>query len=441
MTEPTEPTGPTEPHDPVGEAAGPRRHVVFVTWKAGNAPAFEAAKRLGHHVTLVRSLLMEQSQNIDFTTSPYARFVDDVHVLKDATDADALRARVLEIHRERPVDGFVATVDALVVPVAWIAEEIGVPFTDARAAEAAKQKNRCREILAAAGIDSTRHAVVTDFEEAAAFAASTGYPVVVKPARGSGSEGVHVVADEDRLREVLGQVAADGSHQAGVLVEEYLSGRFVSAELGLARGRFLRLAVSERSTWHRHEALETGTTIPAGISAADHDRVMEFAEAVVGAVGLGLGVFHVEIMLGDDGTPRLIELNPRLMGSCLPNLFRLAGGADIFDLLVRIHLNEEIERGPTAFDRYATVRWFGAADTAPNPGRVPDLAWAAAEYGDHLHALTVRFPEGDMLRPCRGNLGNFGEVQVVHPDRAESIRIAEEIVARTARRLGIEVTG
>ncbi|KRV49143.1 phosphoribosylglycinamide formyltransferase [Wenjunlia vitaminophila] len=429
----------TQPREPERSRNSPK-HVVFVTWKAGNAPAFEAAKRLGHRVTLIRSLQMEKSQNIDFDASPYGPFVDQVHVLEDATELDALRARVLDVHRECPVDGFVATVDALVEPVSKIAEEIGVPFTRARGAEAAKQKDRCREILAAAGVDSTRHAVVSGLPEALEFARGTGYPVVVKPARGSGSEGAHVVADEQRLREVVEQATGNDSYRAGILLEEYLSGRFVSAELGLSHGRFLRLAVSERTTWHRHEALETGTTIPAVISAEDHDRVMAFAEAAVSALDLGLGIFHVEVMIGDDGRPRLIELNPRIMGSCLPNLFRLAGGGDIFELLVRVHLDEEIDWGTTAFTHYATVRWFGAAERTPKPDRVPDLGWATAEYGESLHSLTVRFPEGDVLHPCRGNLGNFGEVQVVHADHATSIRIAEEIVGRTADQLGIEVT-
>ncbi|AJE84281.1 phosphoribosylglycinamide formyltransferase 2 [Streptomyces albus] len=417
-----------------------RKHVVFVTWKAGNAPAFEAAARLGHRVTLIRSLRMEKSQNIDFDATPYGRFVDAVHVLEDATDLDALRTRVRAVHAAHPVDGFVATVDALVVPVARIAEELGVPFTRARAAEDAKQKDRCRRVLAAAGLDTTAHALVPGAEEAAAFAARHGYPVVVKPARGSGSEGAHVLADEAELRAVLAGAADRPAYAAGILVEEYLQGRFVSAEIGLSAGRFLRLAVSERSTWHRHEALETGTTIPAALDAADHDRVMEFAEAVVGALGLGLGIFHVEVMLGADGTPRLIECNPRLMGSCLPNLFQLAGGGDIFELLVRIHLDEPVDRPPSSFARYATVRWFGAADAVPRPARAPDTTWAAAEYGPHLHSFTVRFPEGEVLAPCRGNLGNFGEVQVVHPDHDTSIRLAEDIVRRTAEQLGFEVT-
>ncbi|MFE7751902.1 hypothetical protein ACFU5K_23755, partial [Streptomyces sp. NPDC057428] len=64
----------TDPIHPLNPSASATRHVVFVTWKAGNAPAFEAAKRLGHHVTLIRSLLMEQAQNIDFEVSPYAQY-------------------------------------------------------------------------------------------------------------------------------------------------------------------------------------------------------------------------------------------------------------------------------------------------------------------------------------------------------------------------------
>ncbi|MCZ7430716.1 ATP-binding protein [Streptomyces sp. WMMC1477] len=430
----------TDEQAPTGTSSSGPGHVVFVTWKAGNAPAFEAARRLGLHVTLIRSRRMEQAQNLDLDTSPYARHVDTVYLLKDATDTDALRDCVTAIHRERPIDGFVATVDALVVPVARIAEEIGVPFTHARAAETAKDKHRCRETLRAAGIDTTRHATVADAEEAAAFASRTGYPVVVKPVRGSGSEGAHVVRDEPHLREVVAQAVGEAPYADGVLVEEYLTGRFLSAEIGLAQDRFLRLAVSERSTWHRHEALETGTTIPAGISAAEHQRVMEFAESVVTALGLRLGVFHIEVMLGADGVPRLIEVNPRLMGSCLPNLFRLAGGGDIFELLVRVHLGQAVEAAPARFTHYATVRWFGAAELTPKPERIPPDPGGTAEYGDSVHSFTLRFPEGDMLLPCRGNLGNFGEVQVVHTDRATSIRIAEEIVCRAAERLGIEVT-
>ncbi|MGW2644082.1 ATP-grasp domain-containing protein [Streptomyces sp. NPDC001393] len=419
------------------------RHVVFVTWKTGNAPAFEAAKRLGHRVTLIRSRQMEKYQNIDFNETDHGKFVDAVHLLDDATEFEALRACVLDIHAEYAIDGFLATVDALVVPVARIAEELGIPFTSAHGAATAKQKDACRAALAAAGVDTTEHAAVEGLDGALGFAAAHGYPLVVKPACGSASEGAHVVPDEQRLRELFAEL--DGSerqraaYRHGMLVERYLTGRFVSAEIGLSHGRFLRFAVSERKTWDQHKPLELGTTIPAAISEADRQVVMEFAERALTALDMRLGVFHVEVMLGEDGVARLIELNPRVMGSCLPELFVMAGGGDLFELLVRIYLDEEIPAQDPAFSAYATVRWFGAAQRQPKPETVPDLSWAA-EYGTALRSLWVRFPRTELLEPCRGNVGNFGEVQVVHADHATSIRIAEEIVERVEAQLGFEVT-
>lgn len=416
------------------------KHVVFVTWKAGNAPAFAAAKRLGHYVTLIRSRQMEKAQNINFDDTPYRDFVDAVHCLDDATEPAVLRECVLGIHASRPIDGFIATVDALVVPVAVIAEEIGVPFTSSQGARDAKLKHRCREVLAAAGIDATAHAVVTDAGEARSFAAKAGYPVVLKPDRGSASQGAFVIAGDAELAGVFDRIKRDSDlYAAGILLEEYLSGTFLSAEIGLARGRFLRLAVSERKTWDQHEPLEIGTTIPAAIGVREYDAVMTFAEDAIRALGLGLGVFHVEVMLGADGRPRLIELNPRIMGSCLPNLFCLAGGGDLFELLVRIYLDEDIELGEISFTGFATVRWFGAAQEQPRPARLPDLSWTEA-YESSLRSLTVRYPDSDVLRPCRGNLDNFGEVQVVHPDYECSIRTAEEIVERVGWQIGMEVT-
>lgn len=416
------------------------KHVVFVTWKPGNAPAFAAAKRLGHRVTLIRSLEMERHQGLDFETSPYGASVDEVHCLQDASDLDVLRVCVGRIHAARPIAGFIASTDAFVVPVAQVAAELGIPFTDAAAARTAKQKSRCRDALAAAGVEDTAHAVVKDLDEALRFADVAGYPLVLKPEMASASEGAFVLEDEAALREVMSGIAEHADlYRHGVLLEEYLRGTFLSAEIGLSRGRTLRLAVSERKTWEKHEPLEIGTTIPAAISDEQYEAVMDFAERVIKAVDLKLGIFHVEVMLGADGVPRLIELNPRVMGSCLPNLFCLATDIDFFELLVRVYLDEELELGPIKFTSYATVQWFGAANREPTPSEIPDLGWAE-EYRPAVQSLHLAFPDTPMLEPHRGNLGAFGEVQVRHTDYKASITIAAHIVDRVASQLGMEVT-
>ncbi len=414
------------------------KHVVFVTWKMGNALTFEAAKRLGHRVTLIRSAKMEKSQNVDFSKTRFVEFVDNVHLLDDATQIDVLRECIHRINQSDPIDGFVATVDALVVPVARIAEELGIAFTSSHGAETAKLKHKCRQKLAACGVESTRHEIVTTLEQARRFALDVGFPIVLKPACGSASEGAYILVDDASLSDCFAKLDKhENVYRLGVLVEEYLKGKFVSAEIGICRGRILPLAISERKTWNQHEALELGTTIPAAISTQDYDAAMNFAARVIQAVELGLGIFHVEIMMTGNG-PRLIELNPRIMGSCLPNLFYLAGGGDIFELLVRVYLNEDVEMAPVKFDRYATVRWFGAANTQARPA-MPDLSWATA-HEPSLHSLSINFPNVEQLAPCRGNLGNFGEVQVVHANYETSIDIAESIVSRIESDIGFELT-
>jgi biotin carboxylase len=413
-------------------------HLVFVTWKPGNARAFESAKRLGHNVTLIRSLAMEQAQNVDFSSSAYTGFVDRVIDLEDATDPSQLGPCVRRLHAQERIDGFLATVDALVLPVALLAEELNIPFTTSHGARTAKLKHECRAMLSLHGIEDTQHAIITTLAQAKAFAQQHGYPVVIKPACGSASEGAYVLADEASLVARFAALKDNKDvYRFGILIEEYLRGRFVSAEIGISHGRILPLAISERKTWARHEALELGTTIPAVIDPRDYDAVMDFAARVIEAADLRLGVFHIEIMLGEHG-PRLIELNPRIMGSCLPNLFCLAGGGDIFELLVRIYMNEEIDFRAPSFDKFATVRWFGAADAVPRP-ETPDVGWAE-RYAPALHSLSLNLPRSTELAPCRGNLGNFGEVQVAHADYATSIGIAEEIVRKIEADIGFALT-
>lgn len=422
------------------KSAAMTKHIVFVTWKAGNAPAFESAKRLGHHVTLVRSTAMERYQDIDLDRSGYAAFVDTVHVLDDATVVEDLRDCLVQVHAERPIDGLIASVDALVVPVAGIAEELGVTFTDSRGAAIAKQKHLCRDRLAAAGLDTTLHRVVTDRAAAEAFVAESGLPVVIKPACGSGSDGAHVVGDLETLHEAFPS-RTDGVFADGVLMEEYLTGTFVSAEVALVHGRFVPLAITDRKTWSRHEPLELGVTIPACLPDAERDAVLGFAEQAVRALDLRMGVFHIEVMVRPDGSVSLIELNPRVMGSCLPQLFSMASGIDFFEILVRIYLGEDPDLSALSFDGFATVRWFGAADRQPRPAHEPDLRGLDLDqYGDAVRSLAVRFPDTAELAPCRGNVDNFGEVQVCHRDHATSVRIAEQVVADVEREIGFEVT-
>ncbi len=179
-----------------------------------------------------------------------------------------------------------------------------------------------------------------------------GFPVVVKPAVGSGSAGVSVVFSEPALELVRAHLAAEG---ADAVVEEFVSGPSLSIEVLSLGGE----AVTLLPTWLEFDAVldckrvvapvdgeggaatvggggedsakrggdstdtgaETtpGATAPDATAAAGADRVSaatmrgldQAARRLAEGVALG-GVMDVEVMVAPDGTPKVIEIDARL---------------------------------------------------------------------------------------------------------------------------------
>ncbi len=170
------------------------------------------------------------------------------------------------------------------------------------------------------------------------------FPVVVKPAVGSGSAGVSVVSSEPALELARARLAADG---ADAVVEEFVSGPSLSIEVVSLGGE----AVTLLPTWLEFDAVldckrvvapvdgeggvaafdgagavavSSGGSIAAPAAAAPaagggEDRVSvatlhgleRAARDLAAGVALG-GVMDVEVMVAPDGTPKVIEIDARL---------------------------------------------------------------------------------------------------------------------------------
>ena len=167
-----------------------------------------------------------------------------------------------------------------------------------------------------------------------------GFPVVVKPAVGSGSAGVSVVYSEPALELARARLATEG---ADAVAEEFVSGPSLSIEVVSLGGE----AVTLLPTWLEFDAVldckrvvapvdgEGGAaTIGGGgeeggargddaptsdAAAAGAERVSvatmrgleQAARRLAEGVALG-GVMDVEVMVAPDGTPKVIEIDARL---------------------------------------------------------------------------------------------------------------------------------
>lgn len=187
-----------------------------------------------------------------------------------------------------------------------------------------------------------------------ATVAEWDFPVIVKPRRGAGSRGVRIVTSRADL-EALGR-------DTDLIVQEYLPGDEYSVDvLADAVGRVVAAVPRTR------------TRVDSGVSIAGrtvHDDALEStASAAARAIGLS-GVANVQLRRAAEGTPSLLEINPRFPGA-LP--LTIAAGVDmpsyVLDLALGLPLPEQV-----AFREIANVRFL--EDVFIEPGDVLSSPYA-----------------------------------------------------------------
>jgi carbamoyl-phosphate synthase large subunit len=164
-------------------------------------------------------------------------------------------------------------------------------------------------------------------------------PAIVKPRSGSGSRGIRLVS----RRVELDALERDGT----LLVQEHLPGPEHSLDvLARADGHVAAVVPRERLKIDSGIAV-TGRTL--------HDDALDaFAREVAGAIGLTT-VANVQVKDDADGSPALLEVNPRFPGT-MP--LTIAAGVDMPRLAIGEALGTPIPDGPLEFADLAMVRYF-----------------------------------------------------------------------------------
>jgi biotin carboxylase len=344
---------------------------------------------------------------------------DNVDVARaDTTDA----ASVADVARAggSHVAGFVTSSEYFVAVTARAATRLGLPGADPGAVECCRDKRRQRVALAGSGVAVPAHTPAATPEEAAEAALAIGFPVVVKPADGTGSRGVRLCCDSAEVRHHTAGLLAKRHDERGqptipaVLVEEYIPAPEVSVE---TFGTTV-IGVTAKHLGHLPSFVECGHDFPGDMNG--DDRFGAVAVAALEALGLGFGPAHTELRMGPRG-PVVIEVNPRLAGGRIPTLVRLATGLDLVGATVDavIGANRPL---PRAGPGHASIRFL----VPPQAGRVrrtDGVAAAAAVPGVVDVAIAVR--PGQRVGGTGSFLDRVGHVIAAAPT-APAARTAAE---------------
>lgn len=211
---------------------------------------------------------------------------------------------------------------------------MGVPHTGSspEASARAFDKSKAKGVFTAAGVPTAKYELLRKGERPA-----LALPAVVKPVRQGSSVGVTRVFKEEEME---GALAAAFALDETVMVEEYVAGKEITVGIvGDAVFPVLQIVAPGDCFDYETKYKPGGAThlVPAPISKEETEACQAAAMGAYRALGCR-GMGRVDIRLGGDGRPRVLELNniPGLTSvSLLPDMAR-AYGWEYPELCVRI---------------------------------------------------------------------------------------------------------
>lgn len=220
------------------------------------------------------------------------------------TDVEAMTAAVRAIQERVWVDRLEATVEAHITSTATVRETCGIPGTSVRTAWLCRDKPSMKEALRQAGVPTARSTAAGTAAEAHAFAATVGFPLILKPRSGAGAADTMRVDDDDELNRALGGYGRQGV--GSIALEEFVEGHegfydtlSIDGEVALdfVSHYYPNVLEAMRTRWISPQFVSTNRVD----AAPDYDQLREMGRRVIAALGIGTSATHMEWFFGPKG--------------------------------------------------------------------------------------------------------------------------------------------
>ena len=284
-------------------------------------PAIEAAHKHGCHVITVDYLP-------DNIAHKYSDEFHNVSIL----DKEA----VLQLAQELQIDGILSyAVDPGVVTAAYVAEQMGLPFTCSyEAACILQDKARFRQFLAESDFNVPYARGYSNADDAFKDVDFFNWPVIVKPVDSAGSKGVTRVDLSENLPQAIAH-ALEESHNGHFIIEDFLEldGYQSSADCFSVDGWLVYADYSDqlldRNAANPYTpALEVW---PSTMAVQHQNYLSSELQRLLTLLKCKTGLYNVESRYCKNGRAYLMEVLPRAGGNRIAELQRIGTGVDLIE--------------------------------------------------------------------------------------------------------------
>ncbi len=320
-------------------------HVVFVepAFPRNQREFVRALKSVGASVTAIGE------SPVEALDEELKGWLTGYEQIGSVTNGEALYAAVKRIQEHRWVDRLETTVEAHIMPCAWVREQASIPGTSTRTAWLCRDKPAMKDVLREAGIATAQSLGTSSVEEAKAFIEKVGYPVILKPRDGAGAAGTCRANDASELdAAIAGSGLGDGT---GVAVEEFIEGHEGFWDTLAVGGQVAHEFVSHyypgvleamRERWISPQIVATNA-----IDGDDtYDEVKAMGRKVLEVLGVETSATHMEWFFGPKGL-KFSEIGCRPPGVRMWDVYAAANEIDIYREWAHLIVHGEAEQRPS----------------------------------------------------------------------------------------------
>lgn len=361
--------------------------------------------------------------------SPAKQLADEAYYVS-TSDIDAMAALI----REKKFDGVVTGFTDSVLPYyAEMCERVGLPaYGTKEQFEVFTDKEKYKELMRHFDVPTIPEYSVDPnrFEETTA---DIIYPVIVKPADGSGSRGITVCRDQKQLREAF-SFANDASKEKEILVEQYIDKPEATVFWLFVNGEYYVSLLGNRHIKHNQKGelpLPAGYTYPASVLPRFLEETAPKMRKMFRSLGIHDGMMFMQCKIVD-GICMVYDIGYRLTGSLEYINLKQMCGFDPLDMLIRYALtgdSGEPEIGRKV-DPYLGGRYSYNVSLLCKPGKV-DLITGLEEIRrlPGVINVVIAHPAGDTItQAMKGRLAQItvrilGEADNVEQMKKEMLEI------------------
>jgi len=303
-------------------------HVVFVepTFPANQKSFVRGLYAAGAHVSAIGE---RPKSTLD---DDLKRWLVHYEEVPSVVDAERLTRTVEWLDSRLKVNRLEATIEAHVLPAAQAREALGIEGTSVRTAFLCRDKPAMKQVLRDGGVATAASIGSGSQSEVLAFAAETGFPLIVKPRSAAGASGTVRVDSVEELNAALSQAGVGNG--AEVAVEEFVDGHEAFYDTITIGGRVAHAFITHYYP-NVLEAMRTRWISPQFVTtnrietAPGYQPVLELGRQVNALLEIDTSATHMEWFFGAKGL-RFSEIACRPPGVRAWDLYATANDIDIY---------------------------------------------------------------------------------------------------------------